>query len=283
MADLIATDQTANAHRVNTIRNHLQDRKSITKLVEETYRHELEGYAQSITGRTLNQFEHRLASLLELSDEWLKIVAAKPDGAGRTGAAVKRLRRDFDALGPVARSALERLQATGTTPIACAVNCALGTIESLHGILRREPYAHVAVGRVQALSDDLLFVAGLRLDADGNVDESTPRDVALGLVLDTDSHAETLAVAFDARMAQGDLHGADAICVRMAAEADPAEDGCSERLGYALREERNRTRRELDQLAQMLEQAFIVGEIPDDRRADLNAAIADVSQGLADS
>ena len=283
LARLISTDRSANARRVDSIRNKLANRKSVAGMVENTYRRDLGGRGHSITGRALSQFEGRLATLLESASAWLRIVTAKPDGAGRTGAAVERLRRDFDELAPAARSAIGRVQrASPVLPLASALIRALDAISSLHGILSREPDVDVPVGPVQALSDDLLLVSDLRIDANGDVDESTPGEAALALMLDADTHAKTLTVAFNARLDQGDLHGAYAVCARMAAEADPAEDVSRERLDGVLAEERHRLRRQLDQFVQMLEQAFIIGEISDDRRADLNAAIADTSRRLAD-
>ncbi len=279
---LIQTDTSSHVPRVEEIRERLGNRKSVEGMVESTRRN-LARQGRSVTGRALSQFEGHLAKILELADEWLHLVAAKPDGAGRIGSTVERLRHNVDKLMPAARSAIERLQRT--TPVlslANSLNCALDVIISLHGILQREPDNDVLIGPVQALSNDLLLVTDLRIDEHGAVVESTSAESALALMLDSDSHAKTLPAAFDARLAQGDLHGAWAVCTRMAAEADPREDACRERLNRVLTKERRQRSHQLDQFVRKLEQAFIMGEVSDDARADLTAAIADTTRHLAD-
>ncbi|MDE0443582.1 MAG: hypothetical protein OXL38_15895 [Gammaproteobacteria bacterium] len=280
LARLISSDQLANGDRVNGLSEKLASRRSVASLIENTRQ---AGRGRSVTGRALSQFESRLAPFLQLVDAWRHIIAAKPDGTGRTGAAVERLRRNVAELAPAAQSAIERVQRTGPElPLASALTCALCAITSLQGILRREPDRGVDIGPTQALSDDLLLVPELRVDPNGDIEKSMSPEVALRLMLDINAHAKTLTAAFDARLDQGDLHGAYAVCKRMATEADPNEDICRERLNDALNEERRELRRELEQFVQMLEQAFIIGEIADDRRADLTAAIEDTTRRLAD-
>ena len=282
LVGLVSTDRSANEPRVGNVRDRLASRKAVADMVEKTRRN-LGGRGRRITGPALSQLENRLARPLELAGEWLRIIAAKPDDAGRTGAAVERLRRDVDKLAPAARSAIERLQnANPALPLASALIRALDAIGSLQGILRRDPDIDLAIGPVQVLSDDLLLVPEIRLDANGHVDESTSREAALALVLDDKAHVGTLSAAFDARLDRRDLHGAFAVCARMAAEADSAEDVCRDRLDRAVAEKRQLLRRRLGQFNQMLEQAFTIGEITDDQRADLNAEIADLSRCLAD-
>ena len=207
LAGLIATDQPTNGARVASIRNRLADRKSITNMVENT-RRDLGGRGKKITGRALSQFEGRLAPLLELAEAWEHIVAAAPVGTGRTGATVESLRKDFDQLAPTARNAIDQMEhANPATPLASALIRTSEAIASLHAILHRQPDVEAAVSRVQALSDDLLFVPGLEITPMGEVDESTSRDTVLDRLLDTDSHAGSLSAAFNLRLDQGDLHG----------------------------------------------------------------------------
>ena len=125
-------------------------------------------------------------------------------------------------------------------------------------------------GPIQVVSDDLLFVTALRIDAEGAIDDSSTTADALALLLDTASHAETLADAFDARLSLGDLYGADAVCKRMAAEDDAAADASRERLDRALAESRSVLQRRLYDLAERLEQAFVIGEISEAYRAEFD-------------
>ena len=137
---------------------------------------------------------------------------------------VERLRRDMNSLGSAARDAIERLQGARPTPsLSSALRCALSTISTLDRIFHRAEVqrADIAIGPVQALSDDLLMIPGLRVDDQGNLDNSIPAGEAIALMIDTEAHTKTLSAAFDSRLEQGDLRGADAVCVRMAVEDDP--------------------------------------------------------------
>ena len=283
LARLLSTDRPDDERRVRDIRDQLANRKSVADLLDTTYRQDLGGRGASVTGRALTQFEKRLASPLDLANSWLRLIVARPNRAGFVGAAVERLRSDVDKLAPAARTAIEHLRRTSSgLPLASALARADDVIDSLQGLLQREFEIDAPVGPIQVLSDDLLFVPQLRIDENGNVDESTPREAALALLLDNDAHVKTLSEAFRARLDRDDLGGAHAVCERMAAEADPEEDACRRRLERKFVEERQRLRRQLDDSVQKLVEAFNIGEISDGELADLTATIGDIRR-LADS
>ena len=141
-----------------------------------------------------------------------------------------------------------------------------------------EGVGNVAIGSGQALSDDLLFVPGVRVDNQGTISESVPPTESLALLIDTDAHAKTLMAAFDLRLEQNDLLGAHAVCARMAAEDDPAEDACGDRLNRAVAESRSLLQLRLYDVTGKLEQAFINGQVSEDQRADFTASIAETSR-----
>ena len=285
LARLISTDEPAHAPRVNEIVNLLTNRKSVSDLVDNAYRKNLRRRGGSITGKALSQFEARLTTPIDLAQDWMRIIDAKPDAARFVQGKVERLSRDVNDLGSAARASIERVRGARPSPcLATALRCALSTIATLESILNRaeDQRVDIAIGPIQALSDDLLMVPGLRIDDQGNLDESIETGVAIALMTNAEAHSKTLSAAFDIRLDQGELHGADAICVRMAIENDPAEDECRERLEHALRSYRRKLQGRLSQLTEKLEQAFIIGEVSDDERADLSASITQVTRHLTD-
>ena len=254
---LISTDRSANGAVWMHPEQACQPEVS-AGMVENTYRRDLGGRGHSITGRALSQFEGRLATLLESASAWLRIVTAKPDGAGRTGAAVERLRRDFDELAPAARSAIGRVQrASPVLPLASALIRALDAISSLHGILGREPDVDVPVGPSRHCPTT--YSSCLTSGSTPTGTSTSPHQASGAGPYARRRHPRQDPNGRNARLDQGDLHGAYAVCARMAAEADPAEDVSRERLDGVLAEERHRLRRQLDQFVQMLEQ---VGKSP---------------------
>ena len=278
---LLSTDEAAHVERVRQIVDQLADKRSVDDLIKNTDRKEIGRRGRSITGRALSQFQIRLAEPLDLARTWLRLIEARPGGAGFVEGIVEQLHRDINDHVPVARDTIKKLQrGSPAVPLASALCCALDAIESLDGIFRREHEGdgNVAIGSVQALSDDLLFVPGLRVDSRGTIPESIPPVRSLALLIDADAHAKTLMAAFDLRLQQNDLLGAHAVCTRMAAEDDPAEDACQDRLNRAVAESRGLLQLRLYDVTDKLEQAFINGQVPEDQRADLTASIAETSR-----
>ena len=141
----------------------------------------------------------------------MRIIDAKPGAARFVQGKVERLSRDVNDLGSAARASIERVQGARPSPsLASALRCALSTIATLESILNRaeDQPADIAIGPIQALSDDLLMVPGLRIDDQGNLDESIETGEAIALMTNAEAHSKTLSAAFDIRLDQGELHGA---------------------------------------------------------------------------
>ena len=285
LTDLLATPRTDSIQRVQEIANLLDNRRDIRARIEETERRAVGRYGESISGRALSQLESRLAEPRDLALDWLHIMEARPGGAGFLETAVEGLRKVLDRHAPAAMEAITRLRQTEPTPaLDGALACAARAIESLTDLCRRDSdaCADIVLGPIQALSDDLLFVTSLRIDAEGAIDNSPSTADTLALLVDTASHAETLADAFDARLSLGDLYGADAVCKRMAAEDDADADASRELLDRELATSRSNLQRRLYDLAERLEQAFVIGEISEADRAELTALVNDTSRRLED-
>ena len=285
LTHLLATGRPGDTQRVQEIANLLDDRRAVHALIGETDRHAVGRHGESISGRALNQLESRLAEPRNLARDWLRIMEVRPGGAGFLETAVEDLRRVLGEHAPPAIQAITRLRQTEPAPaLDGALACAAQAIESLTNLFRRDADAcsEIALGPIQVVSDDLLFVTALRIDEAGAIDDSLTTADALALLIDTGSHAETLADAFDARLSLGDLYGAHAVCKRMAAEDDDAADASRERLDRVLAESRSSLQRRLYDLAERLEQAFVIGEVSEAERAELTASIDDVSRRLED-
>ena len=285
LTHLLTAGRAGDTQRVQEIANLLDDRRAVHALIDATDRHAVGRHGDSISGRALNQMESRLAEPRNLTRDWLRIMEARPGGAGFLESAVEDLRRVLGKHAPPAIQAITRLRQTEPAPaLESALACAAQAIESLTNLFRRDADAccEIAMGPIQAVSDDLLFVTALRIDEAGAIDDSLTTADALALLIDTGSHAETLADAFDARLSLGDLYGAHAVCKRMLAEDDTTADASRKRLDCALAESRSSLQRRLYDLAEQLEQTFVIGEVCEADRAELTASIDDVSRRLED-
>ena len=281
---LLSAERPTQVERVQEIADQLDDRKAVHSLIEDTYRNTIGRHGESIVGRALTQLESRLETPSKLARDWLRIVQARPGGAGYLKTTVEKLRKVFDQHAPPAIEMIAQSRQADSVPtfLASALACAAQVIESLANLFwsNADAQSEIALGPTQALSDDLLYVTNLTIVEEGQIDDSMAPADALAFMIDTKSHAETLTEAFDARLGQGDLLGAHAVCARMAVEDDDDTDSSRDQLNRALAESRSVFQRQLYNLAERLEQAFIIGEVSEPQRAELTASIDDVSQRL---
>ena len=283
LTTLISGDDARKEARVRELTELLNTRRSVDGLIESTYRKVLGRRGNRIAGRALSQFERHLAEPLGLAQEWLQLINAKP-GAGRyEEKVVDRLRQDMKRYLPAARDAIQRLRNDRSgTALASALDLTDELAGSLAEIFLRDAPVdeEIAISPARALSDDLLLVPGVMVDERGMINEPIEQEDALSLLIDPDVHATSFAKAFDVRLGKNDLYGASEICDRMADEDDPSEADCRDRLQDAIATSRRLSRQKLDDLNEKLEQAFIVGEVSDDERADLTAAITGARRQL---
>ena len=283
LARLLASDRARDVPRIRELAHLLDDRKAVHDLIHATDQHHRHTHGSPIDGRALTQLDNRLEEPRNLAHEWLRTMAARPGGAGFVETTVEALRGAVDQLATDALDAIRRLGTTSpSASLANALGCAGKAIESLLNLFKSggDAVRSDSLGAVQALSDDLLCVTTLRIDANGTIeDPQTPADV-LDLLIDADTHAATLAEAFDRRLELGDLYGADAVCKRMSAEDDPVADRSQERLRQAVVTRRASLQRQLYDLTEHLEHAYVLGEASEHERAELTAKIGDVTRRL---
>ena len=93
---LLSTDEAAHVERVRQIVDQLADKRSVDDLIKNTDRKEIGRRGQRITGRALSQFQSRLAEPLALARAWLRLIEAKPGGAGFVEGIVEQLHRDIN-------------------------------------------------------------------------------------------------------------------------------------------------------------------------------------------
>ena len=280
---LLGSDRPAAVPRVREIAGLLDDRKAVHDLIHGIDQRRPERHSHAIDGRALAQLENRLEEPRALAYEWLRTMVARPGNAGFVENTVEALRRAIGELAPAALEAIRGLAPTPpSVPLANALECAGKAVESLIGLFESggDAPAKAGVGAAQAISDDLLRVTSLHIDADGNIEEpQAPADI-LALLVDGGAHAPTFADAFDKRLDFGDLYGADAVCTRMLAEDDPLADDSRERLHQAIVASRASLQRQLYDLTERLEHAYALGEATEPDRAELTAKIGDATRRL---
>ena len=286
LTGLLRANRADNVQRVQRIAGQLDDKRAIHALIEDTDQQAVGRHGEPITGPALAQLERRLEAPRDLARDWLRIMRAKPGRTEFLVAAVENLRSTVNDYAPPAIQAIGRLRQTKpAVELDGALACAADAIESLKKVFRHDADLHTetALEPTQALSDDLLFVTEVVIDEEGGIDATLGPEDALALLVDTKRHAKTLAEAFDARLSSSDLYGAHVVCNRMAAQDEDSADASRERLNVALAESRSNHQSRLYDLAEKLEQAFVIGEISEAEREELTAAIDDASRRLESS
>ena len=283
---LLRASRANDAQRVQQIADQLDDKKAIHALIEETDQQAVGRRGEPITGPALAQLERRLEAPRDLARDWLRIMRAKPGRTEFLVTAVEKLRSTVNDYAPPAIQAIETFRQTEpAAELDGALASAANAIESLTKLFRYDTDLHTetTLSRTQVLSDDLLFVTEVVVDEEGRIDATLRPEDALALLVDNERHAKTLAEAFEARLGLNDLYGAHVVCNRMAAKDEDSADACRERLDVALAESRSNHQNRLYDLAEKLEQAFVIGEISETQREELTAAIDDASRGLESS
>ena len=278
LTSLILGHSKASAPRVREIVDVLSDNKKFAHLVHDTHRNKL-GLKRGgkISGRALAQLDGDAKKSVALARKWLRIIESKPGSEGFIEGKVAHLRNDIDKYAPKALAAIASVQKK--SPCA-ALSAALAwtheSIDSLSRIFghdRESPHVEGQLESYGHLTRDLLYVPELDIGPDGGIDGETPPADAMALLVDSNLHMNSLAEAFNARLARGDIAGAQTICEQMAREDDPDEDECQNKLGRKISAKRRELDRELDDLSEKLEQAYPMGEVSENERDALNASI----------
>ena len=277
LTDLVSRDNASSVRRVREILHSLAS-KPVHVLFEDTWRNDLgQRIGGGASGRAVSQLERHLQEPIELARKWLRIVKAKPRGTDWAKGEVEKLRRDIRKYGQTAMSALQESQQDSLgLPLEAAVSRASEAIESLDRLLVQDQGVDTlaSISAVDALSGDLVHVPTLPLNEQGELDASVSAIDALNLIVDDEEHVDSLEAAFETRFDNGDLHGARAVCLRMSRVGDPNEMGCGQRLQEAIVARARDLQQELYELAEKLDQSFIMGEVAEDEYADLNASIS---------
>ena len=278
LTSLMLGHSKASISRVREIVEVLSDNKQFTNLVHDTHLHKLGlKRGSKISGRALAQLEGDAKKSVELARNWLRIIESKPGSEGFIESKIAHLRSDIERNAPNALAAIASVQARApSVALSAALAWTNESIESLSRMFAhdREPsLVDVELESTSLLTKDLLYVSELDIGPDNGIDGETPPINAMALLLDTSSHMNSLVEAFNARLARNDIGGAQAICEQMAREEHAQEDECQFRLDRAIAAKRRELDRELDSLSEKLAQSNSMGEVSEDKLAELNASI----------
>ncbi len=280
LGSLLKTDRSAGIERVREILDQLGDQSTVRELIEATYR-EASGRREKIEGRARNQLEQHLHAPRELASDWLRIMESRPGSKGFLETAVANLRKAVGEHAPAAMAAINNLrEAEPAPPLKGALATAARATKSLQSLFQRDVNSEreFPLGPQQVLMGDLLRVTELRIGNDGAIHESYAPDDALALLIQNESHSETLADAFDVRLGQDDLYGAHLVLERMETDDEDEAESRRTRFNQAVAESRASLRRSLFELAEQTEQLFSSGYIAEDMRAEITAAINDLTK-----
>ena len=279
LAALMSKDDAAGTDRIEEIRKRIGDHRSLNDLVRQTDRKHRKG--NPIQGRALKQLWDHVQPAIDLSSEWLRLMDAKPDSEVFITRRIEALRTELLTCGKEAIEATERAATTETTAASAAtLKLARNTIDALLQVFEDDAAPVETVNEPPNVirSRDLLYVTGLDLDIEYRPVACHDGADVLDLLLDRSSHAETLSDAFDARLARGDLIGADLACKGMDADDHPEADRCRTSFDREMERERGELRRTHADEESRLEHAFCRGQIDIDKRDELAARLVSLKQ-----
>ena len=275
LSDAVSRDSAEGVNRVHEIVGKLDDAKSLHKLVQETHRQDKGVKSSRIFGRALKQIERDATKAVKLGRDWLRLANSRPNSDDFVDQVAESLRQDIDKLGPVAVSAINRLQDDNSnTALSAGLSCARRATEGLIGLFQDGRDSDLSrEGDAVALSHSLLYVTALDVTPDFEIAaKKTPEDV-LALLADTDAHLNSFTEAFDARLSRGDVVGAK-MTHRLLHGGDARDREAREkRLSDTVVARRKSLNERLNDLSEKLEQAYVAVEMTDSEHGHLNAAI----------
>ncbi len=276
------------AVEVEEICEELRAPKSFRKLVEDTDSAIRTLKRGSIEGRALPALQQHVQPLLGLADEWLRLVAVKPDPK------MNFVERNLDALrrtvvdsGGHAAEAIEEAATTAVAgPFGSTLKRAKMTVSALGRLFKDNTKSDIRYEDPDhILTRDLLYVTAADVDVRGGL--AAVRDGAdeLSVLSNPVNHVETMRVAHETRLSRGDLVGARLAYREMEAAGDPEDDleQCRALLDEAERKRRIELHRNRTELQEELEQLFCFGQIAEEDAVGLRADLVEVGVRLDDA
>ena len=281
---LVSKNDGAVRIQVEEIRKQIGDRKAFYELVQKTDRSGR--MSDSIQGRALKQLWNDAQPAVDLSREWIRMMDVKPDQKGFVDRRIEELRRDLVRRGNHAKAAIENAAAEETrVAFTAAVKYARKTVDALLQIFAGEASRLDGANQQPEVirSHDLLYVT--KLDVDTEFRPSGGHDAAgvLGLLLDTGAHAKTLRDAFDARLARGDLTGAQLASERIDMDSDSDAEECRALIRREVDGLRSTLGKKLVAVEECLERDFCRGQIGRDERDDTATRLVSLRSRLVRS
>ncbi len=271
LCELLSRDEDAAKDRVEEICRQISDRKLFYDLVRRTDRG---SKSNRIEGLALKQLWNDVQATREFGAEWQRLMDTKPPPTDFLGQRITAFRGDLGRCSSDAADAIEgALNGEMSVALLATLRQAQTAVNELREILdgendRSDSSEHPTVIR----SRDLAFVTDLDLDARFNPRCSAAR--VLAILLNSDSHADSLRTAFDARLDRGDLVGArltlDLITTEDTSEFDQLREALLENVDRQQRD----LRKTLAARESQVEHAFCRGQIDADQRQDLSAKLS---------
>ena len=277
LVNLLSTPRQTDQPRVQEILAQFEDKSEFDKLVDKTDRSAVRRtFGKAIGGRALEQLRRHAGQALAFAREWLRLINGKPDPQGFIQKQVIKLRDATYQDAPAALAAIKQLEGK-SPPLSAALARSRQSIEEIVNLFdaSRGGVSQAAKSPAVVLGQDLLHVPALDLDA-----EFTPTNsqANLDLLIDFDTHTDTLEKAFDARLVRGDVTGAALACDRMAAVGDISEKNCRDKLDQAITAKREQLREQLSTLTERIEQAYWLGQLTTDERNNHTGHLVDCRQ-----
>lgn len=261
--------QPEEAARVRVLAAELSGESRIARLLLDTERSL--GIRQHVESRALRQLKARLHAAVELARRWAELIARRPEDSNFLPGQVEALRHALHTFGPGARHELQGAcarHADGTSAIAAA--CGLRALEGLEALFSAERGPEAEPAPAHVLGGGLLRVPPIDLDADWGPQQAASELVEL---LMTSTACSDWPEAFTARVARGDLDGAERIVELL--EAHGASGAADLRLRWAreLEEHRRWLQRRISETRALVESTFMDRLIAEEQRSGLDARI----------
>ena len=272
LCELLSRDEDTSRDRVGEICGQISDRKVFYDLVRKIDRG---SKSNRIEGMALKQLWNDVQPAREFGAEWQRLLDTKPPPTDFLGQRVSAIRDDLGRCSASAADAIEgALNGEVPEALLATLKQARAVVNELRGILNGENDSENHCEHPNVIqSRDLAFVTDLDLDPRFN-----PRCPAgprmLAMLANSESHADSIRIAFDTRLKRGDLVGSCLTLDLIASEDTPEFDRLREALLENVDRQQKELRMALAARERQVEHAFCRGQIDADERKDMAAKLA---------
>ena len=284
LRDLLLSDDRNNLSKVKEFHGCLEDNGARRDFIYQSDYQAGRSSQRKLSGKEFNQLSRNLEMPFALTDEWLDIISAKPEEPDYTTSVAQQLADTIsNSIEDVLESLFNLSCVSDSLPLLTALAITEKSIRFIQSIFRSDSYT-VRLHNTDSstlLTSDLLFVTDVRLQDLSGPGVIKDSELLLDRLTSVEDHSSDLLEAFDTRLSNSDLFGANLIAEFVETQHDIViDEDRIDRLDFAVDYETKCLRTWADELHKKSEQMYAIRNISMDEFENFMFEISEIRNKL---